>query len=661
MDFPVFNSILILLLVAVTVSAVLIRLRLPAIFAYLVVGILVGPHGLAWIPDSKATHEVAEFGIVFLMFTIGLEFSFTRLMSMKKIVFGYGGLQVLLSIIATVLIGFLLGMNAIHSLIIGCIVAMSSTAVVTKQLTDQSELHSRHGHRALGILLFQDVAVIPILILIPSLAQISQASVGLEIVEAIVKGAIAIFIILTIGRWVLKPMFYTIAESRSVELFTLTALLVTLGSAWITHSLGMSLALGAFLAGMMLSESEFKHQVEVDIRPFRDVLLGLFFISIGMQLDLHIIIADWHWMILLLAALLVFKTALITGLSHLFGDDKSVALRVGLILAHGGEFGFALLTLALTYKIIPYDYGQVILGAILFSMAIATLLLRHNRAIAQYLFPESLKQSYQEIEKEVASISNHLQEHVIICGYGRVGQNIARILGQVDVPTIALDLDPERVKNAQVAGDCVCYADASHVEVLNAAGLKQAKAVLISFYGVHSILRAIQQVRKLNKSIPIIVHSYDDADSEAFLSAGATEVIPETLESSLLLASHLLLSLNYPSDKVHDLIHKVRARQYDILHMVFPGEESMRFVAAADEKEGLYSVRLGRDAYAIGKPLSEFDLRPFHVSVVAIRDGKIRIHDPKPTKVLKSGQVLVLFGPLPQLESAEKYLLDGIL
>lgn len=659
MDFPIFNSVLLLLLVAVTVSALLIRLKLPAIFAYLVVGILVGPHGLAWIPDTKATREVAEFGIVFLMFTIGLEFSFARLVSMKKTVFAYGGLQVILSIACTLGIGLFFGMNIVHSLVIGCIVAMSSTAIVTKQLTDQSELHSRHGHRAMGILLFQDLAVIPILILIPSLSDVVHGAVGPEIIQALLKGAAAIFIILTIGRWVLKPMFYTIAESQSVELFTLCTLLVTLGCAWISHILGMSLALGAFLAGMMLSESEFRHQIEVDIRPFRDVLLGLFFISVGMQLNLHIILASWHWTALLLAALLIFKTGLIAGIARVFGDDNSVSLRVGMILAHGGEFGFALLTLALSNQVIPYDYAQVILGAILFSMAIATLLIRHNAAITQQFFPSLVKLSHEEVEQQVASISSDMRDHVIICGYGRVGQNIARIIEQMSIPNIALDLDPERVKNAQIAGDCVCYADASHIEVLNAAGLKRAKAVLISFYGVHSILKAIQQVRKANQHIPIIVHSYDDTDSEAFLSAGATEVIPETLESSLMLASHLLLSLNYPSDTVHNLIHKVRAQRYEILHMVFPGEETMRYVSGTLDKEGLYTVRLDGQAYAVGKPLSEFDLRPFQVSIVAIREGKIRIHDPKPSHLFKAGQVLVLFGPLPQLERAEKVLLEG--
>ena len=427
MDPSFFNNLLLLLTISIIITAVCQRIKIPVIIGYILVGILVGPHAIGIVPASKGIHFIAEFGIVFLMFTIGLEFSLIHLLKLKKDVFIYGGLQVSLSIIATLLIGIYLNLTIAQSLIVGSIIAMSSTAIVIKQLTEQLEINSPYSQHAIGILLFQDLAVIPILILLPNLNNLNTISILNQLNFSLLKGIIAIILILFIGKKILKPIFYNITSTYSLELFTLTILFITLGAAWITSYFGLSLALGAFLAGMMLGETEFRHQIKLDIRPFRDVLLGFFFITIGMQFNPSMIYSAWNWVLLLLLALIFFKVVLITFLGLFFTDSKTTAAQTGLILAQGSEFGFVILMNALSHNLLPEDYGQVIIGSLLLSMLITPFLIKYHNKIIKLFFIE--KTSKFDIAK-LNSILNteSLNNHVMLCGYGRVGQNIARFL-----------------------------------------------------------------------------------------------------------------------------------------------------------------------------------------------------------------------------------------
>lgn len=382
MTFSIFDSVLILLISALLVISLFRALKLPELIGYILVGVLVGPSVLGLIPSNEATHHFAEFGVVLLMFTIGLEFSLSLISKLKKQVFVYGGLEFTFAILITALIGsYIFRMSLGEVIVVGAIAAMSSTAIVTKQLSVQSELHSVHGRNAIGILLFQDLAVIPVLILVPSLTDINITTLCEDLAWAFVKGLGAIAIILGGGYFVLRPLFRKVSKTNSLEMFTLMTLLVTLGAAWITNKMGLSLALGAFIAGMMLGETEFRHQIENEIRPFRDVLLGFFFVSVGLQLDVHIFSEAWIWILALLTAILFMKTILVTLIARVMGDSINTSLRTGLILAQGSEFGFAILTLALSYDVIPKDYGQVILAALLVSMVIAPILIYYNKAI----------------------------------------------------------------------------------------------------------------------------------------------------------------------------------------------------------------------------------------------------------------------------------------
>lgn len=553
---------------ALIITAIFRQLKLSVILGYLVVGALAGPHMFGIINDSPGINELAEFGIVFLMFTVGLEFSLKKFLALKFHVFVMGGLQVLFSIIFTTLVGKLFGMSTLSALGIGSIVAMSSTAVVVKQLNDQSELQTSHGLSAIGILLFQDLAVIPIIILIAGLASNSSHHLGHILLWALLKGIFAIVLIFIMGRWLLRPLFRAIAKTRAIELFTLTVLLVTLSAAWITNILGLSYALGAFLAGIMLAETEFRHQIEVEIRPFRDILLGLFFISIGMLTDFHPWYQTWQWIALLLFALIVGKGVLITVIGRLTGKSMEDATRTGLVLAQGGEFGFAILTLALSNKLIPADYGQVVLAALILSIAISPILIYFNKQITELFLRKKIKFDEANIEEEIHSTAKQLQNHVIICGYGRVGQHIARMLDKVECPHISLDLDSAIVRTARKAGNPVAFGDSSHPEILKAAGIHHAKVLVISFGEIKTASKILAIVKQVAPNIPILVRCRDLNEFKQLKEFQPNTIIAEIFETSLTLSKHLLDVIQVPRETINSLIRDVRAKDYDILKKV---------------------------------------------------------------------------------------------
>jgi CPA2 family monovalent cation:H+ antiporter-2 len=652
-----FDYVLILLAVAVTVVVLFRRLNLPPILGYLVVGVLVGPYGLGWIPDTEDTRQLAEFGVVFLLFTIGLEFSLSRLLHMRHALLGLGGAQVVLTALVTSVIGVLLGMSVEGAVTVGGVVAMSSTAIVIKQLADQHELHTRHGRNAVGILLLQDVAVVPMLILVASFSGAGSDRLGPVLLWALLKGVVALLSILGLGRWVLRPLFHAVARTRSTELFTLATLLVTLGCAWLTQRMGLSLALGAFVGGMMLAETEFRHQLEANLRPFQDVLLGLFFITIGMLLDVRGLPQTWLWVALLLAALVVFKTVLIAGLSRLSGEDNVIATRTGLVLAQGGEFGFAILSVALHAELMPADYGQVVLAALFFSMALSPALIRYNGRIANAMFPRTVRVDEQEVKAALAGLASGLEGHVIVCGYGRVGQQVARFLREEGLRFVALDLDPVRVQDARVAGEPVSFGDASHPDVLHAAGLERARAIMASMDDPVAAMRIVRHVRSVDRKLPVLVRTRDHAELERLKAAGATEVVPETHEASLMLATHLLFLLDVPAERLLDRVQSARDGHYPWLRRPEPERETPGGASAE-----VRPVAVGAGSTAVGRTLDELGLE--QVAVTAIRRSRgaaTEIQDlaPDPETRLRTGDVLLLKGAPEDLERAERIIASG--
>jgi CPA2 family monovalent cation:H+ antiporter-2 len=544
MDYSYLNDTLIILASTVAVVVLFLRIGLPPILGYLAVGGLIGPYGLALVFDIEHIRVLAEFGIVFLLFTIGLEFSVPLLIRMRGSVLGLGGAQVLLTVALTAAAAMYFGFSIEAALVLGGVVAMSSTALVIKQLSDQVELHTRHGRNTVGILLLQDLMVVPMLIFVASLSDRVAPISAMTVLTAFGEGILALALIFAFGHWVLRPLFREVAGFRSAELFTLTVLLVVLCSAWATHQIGLSFALGAFLAGVMLSETEFRHQVESEIRPFRDVLLGLFFISVGMMLNIRLIPDIWHWVLLLLTVLVVGKLLLVMGLCRLAGWNSAVSMRTGLILAHGGEFGFAILILALDTSLFSPEMAQIVLAAILFSIGLAPFILRYNGKITAFIMPAAIAMSRKKVRDQIVDKARGLNHHVIICGFGRVGQNAMQLLGDEGVQCMAIELNQDRVKLASASKQSVYYGDAASLELLNACGLSRASAVVVSMVDFNTTRKILRRVRSVDATLPVIVRARKEIHLYQLYQAEASDVVTDTFDTSQILSREMLKRFN---------------------------------------------------------------------------------------------------------------------
>lgn len=652
-----FQNALLLLGVAVVLIALFRAVRLPQVLAYLAAGVLVGPHGLSVLPETTEWRYLAEFGLVFLMFTIGLEFSWPRLAAMKTIVFGLGPAQVLTGCAVFGGAAWGLGVAPEGAIVVGAMLAMSSTAIVLKLLVEQLEHNSRHGRHAIGILLFQDLAVVPFLILIPALVGDGR-SVPLALGMALVKSVALLGVVAFVGGRLLRPLLHAVAQARLREYFMLSVLLLTLTAAWLTEAAGLSLAPGAFLAGMLLGETEYRHQVEADIQPFRDLLLGLFFVTVGTLLDVDVIARNAPLVLGAVVAVLAFKTVSIAALGKLFGLETGVALRTGLVMSQGGEFGFALLLLASQYALLDARTTQIVLAVVVLTMLVAPVIVRYNGMVVTRLVPGYMRERAANIEV-IQREARAARKHVIICGYGRSGQNLAWMLEQEGIPSFALDLDPVRVRDARDAGKPVVYGDSGRHDALEAAGLARASALAVSFHDVALALRILAIVRRERPDMPVIVRTKDDVDLERLMAAGATEVVPEALEGSLMMGSHMLLLLGVPVTRIVRHVRDVRADRYRMLRGFFHGQAMFGEDQGEAYRERLHSVVLPPAAFAVGRTLGELGLDELGVTVNAVRrDHAPRIR-PAPQVHPRAGDILVLYGAPEALEAAERRLLHG--
>ena len=654
---------LIYLLAAVLGVVVFRNLKLPPMLGYLAVGVLIGPNALALAQNSEGIAHLAEFGVVFLMFAIGLEFNLPRLRAMRRHVFGLGLLQVLFTMLLTMAGAY--GLNLLlpdqwsiswqAALALSGVMAMSSTAIVVKLMADRLELESEHGKRVMGILLFQDLAVVPLLVLIPALGSPANELLG-SLGLALFKAVVLLSLLLLGGQRLMRSWLTQVARHKSNELFMLNLLLITLGLAWLTELAGLSLALGAFVAGMLIAETEFKHQVETDIRPFHDVLLGLFFITIGMMLDWSIVWQRWPLVLMLMASSLLLKLVLITALTRLLDATMGVALRTGLYLTQAGEFGFVLLSLTHERGLIEAVTLNPILASMVLSMlATPFIIMYSNRIVLRLVASEWLQQSLQmtSIARQAIGTSGH----VIICGYGRCGQNLARMLEGEKIPYMALDLDPDRVRQATAAGNAVAYGDAARLQALMAAGLGRASAVVITYLDVPGALKVLANVRAHAPSVPVIVRTQDDYALDRLRAAGATEVVPESIEGSLMLASHALALVGVPMRRVIRLVQDQRDARYNLLRGYFHGADDSADDDGAQER--LHSLTLPAGARALGQTLGALLPLLTDTRILSLRRRNGKSLSPDAGLTLEDGDTLVLSGPAEALALAEEQLLRG--
>jgi len=658
-------ELILIYLVAAVAGVVLCRLiKLPPMLGYLAIGVLIGPNAMALAKDSSAVEHLAEFGVVFLMFVIGLEFNLPKLKSMRHLVFGLGFSQVALTMLAALagnvvltwgltLVGRQGGLSWQSAVALGGALAMSSTAIVVKLMAERLELESEHGRRVMGVLLFQDLAVVPLLVLIPALGSEPEVLVS-ALAFAGLKAALLLLLLLVGGQRVMRWWLTLVARRKSDELFVLNLLLVTLGLAWLTEMAGLSLALGAFIAGMLIAETQYKHQVETDIRPFHDVLLGLFFITVGMKLNVEAVYTHWPLVLLLSIGPVLFKFGLVTGLARLFGATTGVALRTGLYLAQAGEFGFVLLALATQEQLLPaYLQSPVLASMVLSMMATPIIIMYSNRIVMRLSATDWLMQSVAMTS--IAKRSINTEAHVIIAGYGRSGQNLARILEGERIPYMALDLDPDRVRQAAAAGQSVVFGDAARLQSLMAAGLARASAVVVSYHDIPSALKILHLVQAHAPKVPVVVRTIDDAELEHLRAAGATAVVPEAIEGSLMLASHALALVGVPMRRVIRLVQDQRDARYGLLRGYFHGADD----DTVDELQTarLQSVTLPVAGACVGQRLGDQALHAVGVSVVSLRRASGAVSQPDDGLVLAAGDTLVLSGLPEPLALAEGKLL----
>lgn len=652
-----FVHILLMLGTSVAVVILFQKLHVPSSLGYLMVGVLFGAHTPGPVIDVQQIREVAEFGIVFLLFTIGLSFSLPQIHALRGQVLTLGTGQVVLT---TALIGtgcWLLGLPPATSFVIGAVFAQSSTTIISKQLAEQGEENSRHGRLGVAMSVFQDVTAVPLVVVIPVLSVLDDdagvlfESLGL----AAGKAVLAFILVFVLGRWLLRPLFHSVAARRSTELFTLTVLFVSLLAAWTTSRLGLSMAFGAFLVGMMLGETEFRHQVESTIRPFRDVLIGLFFVSIGMLFDPAAIPQTWQWAVLGVFAMLLSKTILVASIVRWSGLDGLTAWRTGFLLAVGGEFGFALLAIALDVNAIANHYSQIVFTSVLFSMIAAPFLIRYNHVLAGLLVRSPIRRQYDPETFPVSSdTAQHLDGHAIICGYGRIGQSVGHFLEEEKIPYVAVDLDSTRVKEAHVAGEPVYYGDSSERDILVALGIESAKLLVISYEDVLLAKKILHHVRALRPDLPVMARTRDETHVDELRQAGATEVVPEVLEAGLMIASHALLLLNVPFNRVVRLIQQQRAGRYRLLRELYRGEDIFSDNSNRLMADGLRTILMVSGSRGIGKKLSEFTFDGVTVSSL-VRQGQ---REAEPFEaVITEGDIVVLFGAPGGLDRAERLLL----
>ena len=656
----IFLTTVLLLLGTSTILIVLLyRLRIASLLAFLITGALFGPTGLAIIEDPEELTAIAELGLSFLLFILGLEFSLPRLIVLRNTVFKLGSMQVVVCSLCFFLILRLSGLEWHIAAILAGGLSLSSTAIVSGELSNLGFLKKRHGEIAIGILLFQDIAAVILLIAVP-LVSAQTTNFSLQgILFTVGEGVVLLAAFFFTSRYLLPHLLREIATQKSDQLLVLAALVIVLLSATLTSSIGLSMELGAFLAGMMLGDTRFKHQLEADIRPFRDLLLGLFFITVGMLVDLSLLATYWPYLLLGGLLLIIAKALLITSIIKLLGESWRSAISAGLSLAQGSEFLFALLALSVRNQLVEENVASNLITLVIISMLMTPLLIKHGPTLVDFAFIRIGKKSLEKTEEEILFQEPHKKNHILILGFGRVGQTIARFLRPLNINYLVLETDDIRIKEASIADEPIFYGDSSRVDILKAAGAATASIIVVTFDDAGLAKKIIENVKNINPEIPVLVRTRDDANLEDLLAAGAEEVIPETHEASLTLVSHLLLMIEYPDIMVHSIIDKARRDRYRMLKGFYHGER-LGFLGKHDHsKEIIHAVNLLENAFACGKKIEDLTL-PLEVKVLEIhRDTLVMSADDNKELTLQSGDIVILRGLVDRLDPCENYLLQG--
>ena len=651
--------IVIVLLVSVITVILCRKFNIPSMLGYLLVGFLAGPGMLSLIPKSHATDYLGEIGIVFLMFSIGLEFSLPKLRAMRRLVFGLGGLQVGITMLSVMGILMLTGVPFNWAFAVSGALAMSSTAIVSRILSEKTELGQPHGQMAMGVLLMQDIAVVPLMILIPALSgNGGEGSLWVALGLAGLKMLITLGVLFVVGSKVMSRWFRLVAKRKSSELFMINVLLVTLGVAYLTELEGLSMALGAFVAGMLLSETEYRFQVEDDIRPFRDILLGFFFITVGMKLDVQALIGGWRQVLMLLAILLILKALVVFAIAFKMRHSVGDSLKTALYLAQGGEFGFVMLAIAGQLDMVSPELEQAATAAVLLSMIIAPFVLGSSDALVGRLVKSSWDMKSLDLHSMLVETMSK-SDHVLVIGFGRGGQTVGRVLAQEGIPYFALDLDIARVQVARSAGEPVSFGDAKRREVLEAAGLGRAKMVVVTLNNMHETQHVLDNVLSMYPNMPVYVRATNDDYVKTFTDMGAEEAVSDTKETGLVLAGYAMLGNGASYRHVYQTMANIRHSRYAALEGLFVGSDDEAGFGENGETVR-HAFPLAAEAYAVGKTVGTLPMAAYGIKLLFVRRRTGRIENPDASFTLEGGDVLVVAGKKEEIISFENWSLQGI-
>ncbi len=560
MDFRFFEELATILGAALLVAVVFSRLRLPSIIAYMVAGAIIGPQLLGWVEPGRFT-LIAEFGVVFLLFSLGLEFSLPRMVALKRPVFGLGGAQVFFTTLIFALTVYWWGATLEAAIVIAGALALSSTAIVTRELAALQQFDSRYAQLAIAVLLFQDLVAVVFLILVPIFGGAADSGIAQQLGSALAKGALLLVLLMSVGKWVLPRVYHEVARTRSDDVFVLTTLVIALLAAWLTHTFHLSMALGGFVIGMMLGEGPFRHRIDIEIRPFKDVLLGLFFVTIGMGIDLDIVAENAFRITLFTAALIAMNVLVVTALARLMGEHRGAALRVGITLAQAGEFGLALIVVARLHDVLPLEQASFVLAIAVLSMFISPLLIRFVDPIAERilaLWPDTARE-----EEEPEPLVEHSDGHVIVGGFGRVGQTLARLLERNDIAYTAIENNADVVRRQRQLGANVVFGDCSDPRILAQCHIASARLAILTFTSAAYAKSTIERIRADGIVTPIIVRCQETTDFDELLRLGADRVVPEMLESSLVIGGQMLAFLGLEETEVNRQINDLRLNHRD--------------------------------------------------------------------------------------------------
>ena len=646
MEIPLLNDIIIIFGLSIAILFICHRLRVPAIVGFLLTGILAGPYGLGLV---KAVHEVeilAEVGVVLLLFTIGIEFSLKRLLQIKKPVLMGGSIQVLLTLLVTFIIVRQLGQPIGESIFIGFLIALSSTAIVLKLLQERAEVDSPHGRTTLGILIFQDIIIVPMILVTPLLAGVTGDS-GESVLILIAKGIGIIGLVFVSAKWIVPQVLYQIARTRSRELFLLSVIVICLAVAWITSSAGLSLALGAFLAGLIISESEYSHHALGNILPFRDVFTSFFFISIGMLLNVGFLFRQPGTIVLMALGVLVLKSFIASFATVLLGFPLRTSILVGLALGQVGEFSFILSKTGVEHGLLTGNIYQIFLSFSVLTMAatpfIITLAPRLADIILLLPLPKRLISGFSPVsEIKVEDKKNHL----IIIGFGVNGRNVARAARVAGIPYAIIEMNPETVRSEQAQGEPIYYGDSTQEVVLQHANIKDARIVVTAINDPASTRRITEIIRRLNPKVHLIVRSRYLQEMKPLYELGANEVIPEEFETSVEIFTRVLAKYLIPRDEIEALVAEIRSDAYEMLRSLFKESSSFSDLHLQLPDVEISTLRVVERSPFVGKSLAEIELRKkYGVTVLAIRRNSQILSNPNVNMPFCANDVLFVLGP----------------